>query len=109
MSGRRVLLDAKTEGLAGVGRLLARSRKDPKTLVCLSVRTNGGESTRWTILGATGKARGYVGGGKGTPPTSGPGIAKRSASLTVKRGKPRGVGTCGGLRGRLPLPKKGAR
>lgn len=107
MSGRRVLLDAKTEGLAGTGKLLARSTKDKKTLVCLSVKTNGGESTTWTILGATGKARGYVGGGKGTPPTVGPGGGKRSASLTVKPGKARGIGACGALKGKLPAAKKG--
>lgn len=107
MSGRRVLLDPQTEGLAGKGRLLARSTKDKKTLVCLSVTTNGGEDTTWKILGATGRARGWVGGGKGTPPTTGPGAAKRTASLTLKRGKVRGIGDCGALKGKLPATKKG--
>lgn len=109
MSGRRVLLDARTEGLAGTGKLLARSTRDRRTLVCLAVRTNGGDRTTWTILGATGKARGWVGGGTGTAPTAGPGTSRRSASLTVKRGKPRGIGACGALKGRLPAAKKGAK
>jgi hypothetical protein len=107
-TGKRVLIDAQHSGLAGTGRMLARSTKSKGTLVCISVKTNGltTAGTTWTILGGTGAASGYRGGGRAAPVVFGPG-AKRSQSVTLKvaKGKRASIGGCSTLK--RYLPKKG--
>lgn len=107
MDGERVLLSPTAFGLKGTGRLLARSRSDRRTLVCLAVSSDGTtkpSGTTWRILGATGKARGWTGSGTAFPLVVGL-PAKRSVSLTAKRGRARSTAGCKGLA--QHLPKKG--
>lgn len=107
-SGRRVLVSADSTGIAGTGTMLARSRTDRRTLVCISVRTDGltSSGTRWTVLGATGRAARYGGGGTASPLVFGAGAPKgQSARLSLKPAKRRGIGACRSLARYLPKGK----
>lgn len=108
-SGKRVLVSTTDSGIAGTGRMLARASKDKKTLVCIRVTTDGltTAGTKWTVVGATGRAAGWSGSGTATPLIFGPGASKaQTASLVLQKGKKRGIGACQDLRRVLDPAKK---
>ncbi len=111
MSGNRVLLSPNVFGLAGKGKILARSRKSKASSVCLTFRSDGlsAAGTVWKIAGATGKAAGWTGSGLATPPLFGPGVdpAFNGAAAKLRPSKSRkGIRSCSALAKRLPGAKK---
>lgn len=111
-SGKQVPLTPEYSGLAGNGLVLARARKSTKTSVCLRVKSDGrsAKGTTWTVVGATGNAAGYKGGGSVTPPTFGT-TGKRTAAERTKlrltrSGKRVGLTACRALVKQLPKLKK---
>jgi hypothetical protein len=78
----------------GSGLLLASARKDRRTMVCMSVKQPSATRTRFTVLGATGKASGLRASGA-FPPLVLDALSQRTRStkvaITVKTGKPKGL------------------
>ena len=78
----------------GKGVLLARAPRDRRTMVCLAVTQRSATSASFTVLGATGKARGLRASG-GFPPLKFDAESLKSSStkvtITVRPGKPKGL------------------
>ncbi len=106
ISGKRVDLTPTIFGIAGKGKILAQAHNAPKTRVCMSFTTDGMSQpkTIWKVLGATGTAAGYVGGGLATPPLFGKGAAARpsQATLALKPGARKPIAACAALVKSLP-------
>lgn len=111
-SGKQVPLAPEYSGLAGNGLILARARKSTKTSVCLRVKSDGwsAKGTTWTVVGATGNAAGYKGGGTVTPPTFGSAGTRTAAERTKLKlthsGRRVGLAACRTLVKQLPKLKK---
>ncbi len=90
----------------GSGLLLARDPKAPGTQLCLRVTQSKRATTRFTVVGATGKARGLR--GSGSFPSLVPGIRSKAAKLrfTASQGAARPLsGACRALV-RQQVPKR---
>ena len=90
----------------GSGVLLARARRDPRTMVCLRVVQRSAENTRFTVLGATGRARGLRASGKFPPLLLDKKSRKTKAgrvTFTLSKGAPKALSpACRALVKRLP-------
>jgi hypothetical protein len=112
-TGSRVMLSADAFTMRGKGTILARPRKDRKTLVCLSMKADGTlnpAGSTWRVIGATGRARGFTAKGTYTPALVG---ADRGAgptapnTLDVRASKGKGLSkACKALTKHLPGAKK---
>lgn len=93
----------------GGGLLLARARSDRGTMVCLRVTQPSATRTRFTVLGATGKARGLRASG-GFPALRLDPLSRRTRStrvaITVRTGTPKGLSRqCRALTRQLAAPR----
>ena len=109
-SGERVPLTPEAFSVAGEGTIVARPVKNKKTLVCLSVETDGGatpDGSSWKVIGATGKAKRWTGSGTFAPVLVGMEGPEQPNRLAVKRGPRKGLTpTCKTLAKQLPGAKK---
>ncbi len=110
-SGRRVELTPSLSGLAGTGYVLAQARKDTRTRVCLRVTTDGFTvaGTRWSVVGATGRAAGWTGSGTISPPLVGDasGLPRDRSTLSLRKaGARKSVSKCRALYKNVPKQKK---
>ncbi len=71
--------------------MLVRSRKSRKTQMCLSVKAaGGGGPARFSVVGATGKAKGFAATGTGPPISFAKGTGRTSTvALVPGKGKAR--------------------
>ena len=93
-------LEGRTINLSGSATMLVRSRRSRKTQMCVSVKAaGGGGPARFSVRGATGKARGFAATGTGPPISFAQGTG-RTATVTLKprKGKARRLSrTCRSL------------
>lgn len=112
-SGSRVSLSPSVYTLRGTGTILARPQKDKKTLVCLSVKTDGGVTpggSTWRTLGATGKAAGFTASGGFAPLVVGAAAPSTPTTLTAKRSSRKALpAACSALKKHLAPVKKAKR
>jgi hypothetical protein len=96
--GNTVTVNANTTiNLSGSATMLVRSRRSRKTQMCLSVKAaGGGGPARFSVRGATGKARGFAATGTGPPISFAKGTGRTSTiALVPRKGKARGLSrTC---------------
>ncbi len=95
----------------GRGLLLARASRHRRTIVCLRVSQRSTTRMRFTVLGATGKARGLrASGAFPALRLDARSLRTRSArfALTARTGRPRGLSrACRALRRHLPASASG--
>jgi hypothetical protein len=112
-NGSRVMLSPDAFTIRGSGTILARPRKDKKTLVCLSMKSDGTLSptgSTWRVIGATGKARGFTAKGTFAPVLIGmarPAALDTPNTLDVRASKGKALSkSCKALAKDLPGAKK---